>query len=242
MVVVLATLSWMYHFHAAVFLLLLYKSDQKCWATLNNRLFVTMPEKCKPPAIWTQRIALATTLADQLPVKKVIDLGCGAGSLLSRLAHCGQITAQVGIDLDRRSLIEAADRLRPQHPLCGRYLPQHIKLFVGSLLELPTSLGADWTVDSLCTLIEVLEHLPVDCVDRCRTVIFSSVSPSFALVTTPNADFNVLYGKLVGFRHYDHKFEYSRAEFHVEYSLRNGVRRHCVCILSMDTSNLELEL
>ena len=45
-------------------------------------------------------------------------------------------------------------------------------------------------------------------------VIFGQLSPKIAIITTPNVEFNVLFPNLKqGFRHYDHKFEWTRAEF-----------------------------
>lgn len=44
-------------------------------------------------------------------------------------------------------------------------------------------------------------------------VLLGQLSPKVAIVTTPNADFNVLFPNLEGFRHWDHKFEWTREEF-----------------------------
>jgi len=43
--------------------------------------------------------------------------------------------------------------------------------------------------------------------------VFGQLSPKVVIVTTPNVEFNVLFPDLKGFRHYDHKFEWTRAEF-----------------------------
>ena len=43
--------------------------------------------------------------------------------------------------------------------------------------------------------------------------VFGQLSPKVVIVTTPNVEFNVLFPGLKGFRHYDHKFEWTRAEF-----------------------------
>jgi hypothetical protein len=44
-------------------------------------------------------------------------------------------------------------------------------------------------------------------------VIFGHLQPNVVVVTTPNCEFNVLFPGLKKFRHYDHKFEWTRAEF-----------------------------
>src|SRR5690606_24866958 len=45
-------------------------------------------------------------------VRSVIDLGCGEGRLLSRLARTKQLTKIVGVDVSPRALEIARDRLR----------------------------------------------------------------------------------------------------------------------------------
>ena len=44
-------------------------------------------------------------------------------------------------------------------------------------------------------------------------VVFGFMAPVSVIVTTPNSEYNPLLPGLVGFRHYDHKFEWTRAEF-----------------------------
>jgi hypothetical protein len=46
-------------------------------------------------------------------------------------------------------------------------------------------------------------------------VVFGQARPAHVFVTTPNADYNQLFEKLNAgeFRHDDHRFEWSRAEF-----------------------------
>ena len=45
--------------------------------------------------------------------------------------------------------------------------------------------------------------------------MFGDAAPRAVIVTTPNADYNVLFPALPAgqFRHEDHRFEWSRAEF-----------------------------
>jgi hypothetical protein len=43
--------------------------------------------------------------------------------------------------------------------------------------------------------------------------VFGFIQPLIAIFTTPNADFNVLFPDLAGFRHPDHKFEWSQFQF-----------------------------
>lgn len=52
---------------------------------------------------------------------------------------------------------------------------------------------------------DVIEEIPFN--------VFSFIRPKVVIFTTPNSEFNVLFPGLVGFRHYDHKFEWTREEF-----------------------------
>ena len=59
-----------------------------------------------------------------------------------------------------------------------------------------------------------IEHLELDIVEKLEKCIFGFIEPRIAIFTTPNSDFNVLLKGMQGkFRHYDHKFEWTRSEF-----------------------------
>lgn len=65
------------------------------------------------------------------------------------------------------------------------------------------------------TLIEVIEHLHLDNLATLVENVFAHIRPRLVAVTTPNADFNVLFEKMTcgQFRHADHKFEFTRKQF-----------------------------
>ncbi|MDP3891298.1 hypothetical protein [Nocardioides sp.] len=44
-------------------------------------------------------------------------------------------------------------------------------------------------------------------------MVFGAARPGAVVVTTPNSEYNALYERLVGMRHPDHRFEWTRAEF-----------------------------
>lgn len=66
---------------------------------------------------------------------------------------------------------------------------------------------------ALCSI----EHLQLEDVDRFTEVVFGYMAPVAAIISTPNADFNPLLPGLTGFRHYDHKFEWTKVEFQTWY-------------------------
>ena len=61
--------------------------------------------------------------------------------------------------------------------------------------------------------MEVVEHVDPVRIGALEHVVFGTARPGAVLVTTPNADYNPRYENLVGMRHPDHRFEWSRAEF-----------------------------
>ncbi|WP_338064151.1 hypothetical protein [Cryobacterium aureum] len=64
-------------------------------------------------------------------------------------------------------------------------------------------------------LMEVIEHVDLDRLPALESAVFGAAAPGAVIVTTPNSDFNALFESLPAgsFRHRDHRFEWSRAEF-----------------------------
>jgi hypothetical protein len=63
-------------------------------------------------------------------------------------------------------------------------------------------------------VIEVVEHLDADRLDAFRKFVFREVRPKTVVLTTPNGEYNAKFGLPAGrFRHRDHRFEWTRAEF-----------------------------
>ena len=64
-------------------------------------------------------------------------------------------------------------------------------------------------------VVEVIEHLDAPRLSAFERVLFEFARPTSAIITTPNAEYNVLFETLPAgqFRHRDHRFEWKRAEF-----------------------------
>ena len=58
-----------------------------------------------------------------------------------------------------------------------------------------------------------IEHLLPEVLGASVAMIFGHLMPRIVIMTTPNAEFNVLFPGFSGFRHWDHKFEWTRSEF-----------------------------
>ncbi len=64
-------------------------------------------------------------------------------------------------------------------------------------------------------LMEVIEHVDPERLPDLVRSVFAQARPSSVVVTTPNAEHNVLYPHLAAgtMRHRDHRFEWTRAQF-----------------------------
>ncbi|MFJ6678295.1 3' terminal RNA ribose 2'-O-methyltransferase Hen1 [Microbacterium sp. NPDC091382] len=152
--------------------------------------------------------AVLAALAD-VGAHRVVDMGCGPGALLARFAKDRSFTKIVGVDVSARSLDQAARMLRlPEASDAER---ERIELLHGSVVYRDERLrGFDAMV-----LMEVVEHVDPSRLGALEDAVFASAAPGAVVVTTPNADYNVLYADLPAgaFRHDDHRFEWTREEF-----------------------------
>jgi 3' terminal RNA ribose 2'-O-methyltransferase Hen1 len=143
--------------------------------------------------------------------KRVLDLGCGEGKLLRLLAADPRFTDVVGVDVSVRSLEIARqrlDRLRLPDALKDR-----VKLLHGALTYRDARLeGFD-----AAAVVEVIEHLDPPRLGAFERALFGGARPGVVVLTTPNREYNVRFENLPAgkFRHADHRFEWTRAEFAV---------------------------
>lgn len=156
-----------------------------------------------------QRLGSVLSVLNSAAAKRVIDLGCGEGRLLRELLKNRSFEEIVGLDVSHRALERAATRLRLERlPTLQR---ERIRLIHGSLMYRDQRLaGFD-----AATVVEVIEHLDPPRLAAFERVLFECAKPKLVVITTPNAEYNVLFetlpaGKL---RHRDHRFEWTRDEF-----------------------------
>ncbi|XP_053286778.1 small RNA 2'-O-methyltransferase [Pleuronectes platessa] len=163
------------------------------------------------PPLHRQRHQFVVDFVKRNKPRKVLDLGCCECSLLKRLKFHREVHLLVGLDIDGTKVKKKMHELAP---LSTDYLqPSYdqlcIELYEGSVTERDARLrGFD-----LVTSIELIEHLTPADVKRFSEVVFGYMTPAAAIVSTPNCEYNPLLPGLRGFRHSDHKFEWSRAEF-----------------------------
>lgn len=150
------------------------------------------------------RSVLAELLASG--AKSVLDLGCGPGDLLVRLVEESQFERIVGIDLSAAELAIARERLLPH---LARQ-PARIELQHASFTDARAGLGGF----DAAALVETIEHVDPNRLSEIERAVFGAFAPREVFVSTPNQEFNVVYGMRPGqMRHPDHRFEWTRAKF-----------------------------
>ena len=162
-----------------------------------------------PISLNQKRIGLVVDTLRGLGASSVVDLGCGEGRLLAALLREKSVTRVVGLDVSMRALDIAEERLK-----LDRLPPAvrgKVELMHGSLTYRDRRL----TGFDCATAIEVVEHLDLGRLAAFSRVLFEFARPKAVIMTTPNAEYNAKFEKLAAgqFRHPDHRFEWTRAEF-----------------------------
>lgn len=153
--------------------------------------------------------------------QSVVDLGCGEGKLLRELLNDRQFTTIVGMDVSHRTLEIARKRLRLDR--LPERQAERINLVHGSLIYRDERLaGFD-----AAAVVEVIEHLDPPRLAAFERILFEFARPKTVVLTTPNGEYNVRWESLPAgqFRHSDHRFEWTRAEF-AAWANRAGERFH----------------
>lgn len=161
------------------------------------------------PSLAVARRAAVLAALHEVGASRVLDLGCGEGALVRELLADKTFTEIVGVDVSMRALHIAERRLRLDRLPEG--VAARLTLRQGALTYTDAELrGYDAAV-----LMEVIEHVDPPRLGALEHAVFAAAAPRTVLVTTPNAEFNVRYETLPAgqFRHADHRFEWTRAEF-----------------------------
>jgi predicted nucleotidyltransferase/SAM-dependent methyltransferase len=136
----------------------------------------------------------------------IIDLGCGPGMLLERLAAEPSIKRVLGVDMSMTALEKARRRmgLLPHAAVQGR---------ISLLQALVTNPDPRFLGFGAVTAVEVIEHLDIARLAAFGRVVFGYLRPALVILTTPNFEYNVRWNFVPALRHKDHHFELTRSEF-----------------------------
>ena len=115
----------------------------------------------------------------------------------------------LGMDVSYRALEIAQDKLRLDRlPPMQR---ERIRLIHGSLIYRDKRLEGY----EAAAVVEVIEHLDPPRLAAFERAVFDFARPGTVVITTPNVEYNPKFETLPAgrFRHKDHRFEWTRAEF-----------------------------
>jgi 3' terminal RNA ribose 2'-O-methyltransferase Hen1 len=163
----------------------------------------------KPSSLNDQRLGTVLAALRGCGARRVLDLGCGEGKLLRELIKDRQFEEIVGVDVSIRALETAKERLRLERLPAGQ--SERVRLLHGSLMYRDKRL---LNFDA-ASVVEVIEHLDPPRLSVFERVLFEFARPKTIVLTTPNREFNSKWETLPAgrFRHPDHRFEWTRAEF-----------------------------
>jgi 3' terminal RNA ribose 2'-O-methyltransferase Hen1 len=156
-----------------------------------------------------QRLGAVVAALKGSGAKTVLDLGCGEGRLLQALLKDRQFEQIVGMDVSYRALEITKDKLNLDRlPELQR---KRIDLLHGSLMYRDKRLMGF----NAAAVVEVVEHLDPPRLAAFERVLFECARPGTVVLTTPNVEYNVKWESLPAgkFRHKDHRFEWTRAQF-----------------------------
>ncbi|XP_076799435.1 small RNA 2'-O-methyltransferase-like isoform X1 [Clavelina lepadiformis] len=163
------------------------------------------------PPVYIQRYSKVLEMLGKETPRKVVDFGCAECKLLQLIAREEYVEELCGVDINS-TLLEMSTR--KIEPLIASYLnprpqPLTISLFQGSVLQ------SDKRFEDFdaVTCVELVEHLLPNDLNAFIVNIFNFIQPKLVIISTPNADFNVLFNESKAFRHPDHKFEWSQLQF-----------------------------
>jgi 3' terminal RNA ribose 2'-O-methyltransferase Hen1 len=163
----------------------------------------------KPLRLHEQRLNVVTEVLKSSGARRVVDLGCGNGKLLKRLMAEKQFTEILGVDVGVLDLEVAARRLRLE--TISERQRARIKIVQGALTY------RDQRIEGFdaAALVEVIEHIEPERLVSVERVIFEFAKPATVVITTPNREYNAKFEDMQPgqFRHVDHRFEWTRAEF-----------------------------
>ncbi|KAF8356735.1 henn-1 [Pristionchus pacificus] len=149
---------------------------------------------------------------------KLAILGCGELSFekyaMKDLPSRG-INHIVSVDIDEEPLscgLKYMSRYldhNEEYTLKRNYFPIHHEVFKGDIMT-PTPVLSN--VDIVIST-EVIEHMPLEKATELLKCVLEKIKPQKFILSTPNFEYNVAFNKQTSFRHDDHHFEFTRAEF-----------------------------
>ncbi|XP_016997426.2 small RNA 2'-O-methyltransferase isoform X1 [Drosophila takahashii] len=172
------------------------------------------------PPVYEQRYCAAIQILEDSrwssQIKKVVEFGCAEMKLFQLMRRIETIENILLVDIDEPLLRR---NLTCVDPLVSDYIrrragPLSVQILQGSVADSSEELrGTDAVI-----ALELIEHVYDDVLYKIPSNVFGFMQPKLVVFSTPNSDYNVVFTRFNpllpnGFRHYDHKFEWTREEF-----------------------------
>jgi len=176
-----------------------------------------LKEKASYLAVWEERRNRVIGILKKHNCRHILDLGCGEGRLFQAMKFMPEFKRLVGIDIDINEISKSYERVGPiTYHIFSNDPPEEpleVALYCGDLTVPYPSLLRERS-DAI-TMVEVIEHLPADVLERLPDVLFGFYRPEVIVISTPNKEYNqcIKGFDLNTLRHWDHKFEWTRKEF-----------------------------
>ncbi|XP_070175620.1 small RNA 2'-O-methyltransferase-like [Littorina saxatilis] len=164
------------------------------------------------PPVYIQRYKLVKKIMQEHTIESMVDFGSNDCKITRWLKDVETLTNLSLVDIDGETLRSSINMVKPLNCefIIRRQYPLTVKVLEGNAGELDGRVAGC----QAASLVEVVEHLEPDVLKQVTHCVFGRLRPPLVVVTTPNADFNILFPNFTGFRHWDHKFEWTREEFH----------------------------
>lgn len=133
-------------------------------------------------------------------------MGSGEGKLATRLGFVPGIEEILAVEPSEQAALKALKRFEKAESQAGFLKPTNV---MGSLFYYDERLRNK----DVIILCEVIEHIDEHRLPKIMETILGAYRPRTLLITTPNAEYNRVYDMGEGYRHPDHRFEWTREEF-----------------------------
>ncbi|MFO7858672.1 MAG: methyltransferase domain-containing protein [Ectothiorhodospiraceae bacterium] len=158
----------------------------------------------EPDTLHEARLRYALGALLDSGARTLVDIGCGSGALLKPAAAHGQFRHLLGLEVSGEALAVA------RRELAGPIADGRVEVMQTASLEgegIPEGFDA-------AALVETIEHIDPRRLQALEAALFERAQPDTVVITTPNREYNTLYGLAPGERRDpDHRFEWDRHRF-----------------------------
>lgn len=140
--------------------------------------------------------------------ESIVDFGSGEGKLSLKLGFVNGVKEILAVEPSESATLKALKRFEKVGQLENFLMPTTIK---GSLFYYDDRVKQK----DVMILCEVIEHINENRLPKIMNTILNDYQPGVLIITTPNQEYNQVYDMSENYRHPDHRFEWTREEFHV---------------------------